>query len=160
MTQIINEWQLDTRLNSALQNKHKGDFSLFLALLSTAVEENAEFLTPDSIKETLPKRNLQQQFNISQQRQFSWQDDDEGMIIKYGRALQQSGLKQVKLISYLKPEPLAFTDDKTKLPLELWQSLDTHSKRRLTATKQLQKQIADPTALYEVLEKIHKTEAA
>jgi hypothetical protein len=159
MTAIINEWQLDSRLNTALQNKHQADFALFLSLLSTAVEESAEFLTPDSVVDAQPNRTLPQQLNIREQRAFAWHSDDAGLIRKYGQAVQQSGLKQVKLFGYLKPEPLVFQDNKSKLPIELWQSLDMHSKRRLTA-RPLHKATADPTALYEILEKLDQTEAA
>lgn len=160
MNPIINEWQLDSRLNVALQNKHQADFSLFLALLSTAVEENAEFFTPDSPVQLEPSSKLQQQLNIRSQRSFAWQDDDENLIAEYAQAVQQSGLTQVKLFGYLKPEPIVYKDDKNKLPIELWQSLDVHSKRRLTASQPLQKPTADATALYEVLEKLHQAEAA
>ncbi|MGI5309477.1 VC2046/SO_2500 family protein [Rheinheimera sp. WS51] len=160
MTAIINEWQLDTRLNVALQKNHQGDFSLFLALLSKAVEENAEFFTPDSLQTASSTKTVAQQLSVRVARPFGWQAQDQGLITSYGEALQRSGLAEQKLLSYLNPEPIVYEDNKLKLPSELWQSLDLHTKRRINTKQPIEKAKANPAALYEVLEKLHQPEAA
>lgn len=154
---LTNEWQLDGRLNKSLQTAHRGDFALYLALLSPSANEFAAFFTPDS-DPAIRQKDLYIALEVTKARPFSQSDSDLTLLASHRLALQD-GLRQLKLCSYLAPSPLVKTDDAKKLSDEVWQNLDVHSKRRLQQ-EPLQKQTADPTALYDVLQQLHQPSAA
>ena len=88
------------------------------------------------------------------EREAGLADSREG-----GTALQQGGLAQLKLATYLNQPPLTQYDDKSRLATEVWQSLSLHSRRRLQQATP-GKQEADPAAIYEMLEQLHSMDAA
>lgn len=155
---IINEWQLNSQLSTALQHDQRADFSLYLALLSPAVDEFAQFYTPEATTETVNK-DLYRQLNVTPARSFSVQENDDLLLAQHCQALHHSGLAQLKLVTSLNAAPLAMYDDKKRLDNDVWQNLSLHSRRRLSQPAAV-KTAADPTALYEVLQQLHHTEAA
>ncbi len=157
---VINEWQLDVKLNQALHQAHRADFALYLSLLSPEVEEAAQFYTPEPVVEPKPDR-LRQQLGIdtSAARRFALQDGDLDRLLQHSIALNGGGLSQLKLTSYLNPGPLAQFDEQKRIRGDVWQSLSLHARRHLTADT-INKMPADPTALYEVLQQLHQHEAA
>lgn len=160
MTSIINEWQLDSRLNVALQSNSRSNFAYYLALLSPSVDESAQFFTPESELAKVTTNSLYQRLNIRQARPFDLQDGDVESAITYSKALQVNGLNQVKLLSYLRPSPIVFKDDKQKLDSEVWQNLDLHSRRRREGTNDLKQSAADPTLLYDILQQLDSAAVA
>lgn len=155
---IINEWQLDVKLNGALQNAQRADFALYLALLSPAVEESAEFFTPEPVTEQI-HRSLYQQLGVMPARSFGLVEGDSVNMQLHNEALQQSGLVQLKLASYLNPPPLSQYDDKQRIAADVWQNLSLHSRRRLLQTTP-DKPDANPVGLYDVLQQLHGLSAA
>jgi hypothetical protein len=158
MTMIINEWQLDIKLNSALQHARRADFALYLALLSPAVDESAQFFTPDAVTQSI-QPDLYQQLSVMPQRSFAQTENDIVVLHKHNEALNQKGLPQLKLAAYLNPPPLTQYDDKHRIAADVWQSLSLHSRRRLQQATP-EKPEANPAALYEVLQQLHEIEAA
>ncbi|MCS4307627.1 hypothetical protein M2404_001961 [Rheinheimera pacifica] len=158
MSMVINEWQLDVKLNRALQNAQRTDFALYLALLSPAVEESAQFYTPDAIEQSA-QLNLYQQLGVALPRSLAQTEADTITMLKQSKALGSSGLAQLKLATYLNPPPLARHDDKQRLADDVWQNLSLHSRRRLQHTTP-EKPQANPADLYEVLQQLHGSEAA
>ncbi|MDX5406984.1 MAG: hypothetical protein LPK11_08090 [Chromatiaceae bacterium] len=157
---VINEWQLDVKLNQALHQAHRADFALYLSLLSPEVEEAAQFYTPEPVVEPKTDR-LRQQLGIdtSVARRFALQDGDLDRLRQHSVALNRGGLSQLKLTSYLNPGPLTRFDEQKRIRGDVWQSLSLHARRHLTADT-INKMPADPTALYEVLQQLHQHEAA
>ena len=153
---IINEWQLDVKLNSAVQSARRADFAWYLALLSPAIEESAQFFTPEPVTETL-QRNLYQQLGIAPERSLALSEGDDDKLQQHSEALQADSFAQLRLLSYLNPPPLSQYDDKRRISDLVWQNLSLHSRRHLQQ-KTMGKNLANPAALYEVLEKIHNTE--
>ncbi|WP_445424706.1 MULTISPECIES: VC2046/SO_2500 family protein [unclassified Alishewanella] len=152
MQAIINEWQLGTTLNQALQQQHRADFALWLAVLSPAVQEMAAFYTP------LPKSvevnaTLYQQLFVRQRRSFAWQETDAAVLAQLNRSAQTS-LRQLKLQSALTPEPWVRKDDAKKLDGRLMSNLDQHAIRRLSG-KEPPIQEGDETVLYEMLQELN-----
>ncbi|MBV2131006.1 VC2046/SO_2500 family protein [Arsukibacterium indicum] len=157
MTTIINEWQLDCRLNKAINQQHRADFALWLAFLSPAIDEMAEFQTPQ-ITPITETQDIYASFSLPNPRKFGWQEPDLATLTRQSLALQQGGLRQLKLQQYLVPGPLVLTDDSAKLAGEVNQNLDAHSKRRRESGK-LKRTESDPTALYDILQQLEQTAA-
>ena len=158
MTMVINEWQLNSNLNRALQSSQRADFAMYLAWLTPAVDEAAEFFTPHALTEGI-EQNLQKQLGVQIARTFCQTETDIKLMQHHSAALHQGGLAQLKLATYLNLPPLAQFDDKSRLANEVWQSLSLHSRRRIRQTT-TNKQEANPAGLYELLEKLHGMSAA
>lgn len=157
MTTIINEWQLDCRLNKAINQQHRADFSLWLAFLSPAIDEMAEFQTPQFTRPT-ETNDLYARFSLLQPRSYGWQEQDLTKLSRQSQALHNSGLSQLKLQQYLMQVPLVISDDSAKLAAEVNQNLDAHSKRRLEGGR-VNRDEPDPTALYDILQQLQQTAA-
>ena len=127
---IINEWQLNSKLNNALQHTERADFSLYLALLSPAVEEFAEFYTPDAVNQQV-QTNLYQRFGVSAERNVAMDHEDVSLLLKHSEALQKGGLAQLKLAASLNAPPLTMYNDKHRLGSDVWQNISSHCRRRL-----------------------------
>jgi hypothetical protein len=155
---IINEWQLDSKLNAALQQAQRADFALFLALLSPAVEESAEFFTPEA-KEEVSRKDLYQQFGVMAERNFAMHDTDPILMRWHSEALQAGGLAQLKLMSSLNAAPMAFHDDNKRIDSDVWQNCSLHSRRRILQQMPVKPE-ANPAALYEVLQQLNSAQAA
>jgi len=158
MSMVINEWQLDVKLNCALQNAQRTDFALYLALLSPAVDESAQFFTPDAQQQSTPS-NLYQQLGVAPPRSYAQTEDDTAQMLCHSEAVAQGSLAQLKLAAYLNPPPLARYDDKKRIADDVWQNLSLHSRRRLQHVTP-DKPLANPADLYEVLQQLHGAEAA
>ncbi|WP_372626788.1 VC2046/SO_2500 family protein [Arsukibacterium sp.] len=158
MKTIINEWQLDCRLNKALNQHHRADFSLWLAFLSPAIDEMAEFHTP-TLEPAITKADLYAKLSLIRARDFAWQEDDLAKLTRQSEALSSGSVSQLKLQQYLTEGPLVLVDDNKKLASELIQNLDAHSKRRRDGSKMARSE-ADPTALYDILQELQQNTAA
>ena len=156
---IINEWQLGSRLNTALEQAQRADFALYLALLSPAVEESAEFLTPDAISKTKVSDDLYNRFGVRPARSFAMEEGDIEVLSQHTQAFQKGGLPGLKLAMSMNNAPLLQHDGKQRLSNDVFQALSLHSQRRLLQPE-LTKPQADPAAIYEVLQQLHAGEAA
>ncbi|MDP5136352.1 VC2046/SO_2500 family protein [Rheinheimera baltica] len=154
---IINEWQLNSELNTALQHSHRADFSLYLSLLSTAIEESAEFNTPSADTNKTVK-DIYKQFSVEKERHYALNEADIGLLNRHCQAMQTDGLVQLKLAIYLNPPPLSQFDDKNRLNSDIWQNLSLHSRRRLQQ-QNMTRQETNPAALYEVLQQLNNVAA-
>ncbi len=150
---LINEWQTGVRLNEAIQRQEFSDFSLWLAFLSPAVQEFAQFYTPETQSARF-QPDLYQQLGIQQARPFAFQPEDELHLKQQAIALQQGGAVALRLMQSLQGAPVVMEDNKPKLPDEVKSGLSLHARRHLNQQKPEMMQ-ADPTALYEILNQLH-----
>ncbi|RVT49136.1 hypothetical protein EMM73_00600 [Rheinheimera sediminis] len=150
---LINEWQTGVRLNEAIQQHRQSDFSLWLAFLSPAVDEFAQFYTPDTQSARF-QPDLYQQLGIQQARPFNFLPEDELYLKQQAIALQQGGAASLRLMHCLQGAPLVMEDNKYKLQDEVKSALSLHTKRHVLQQKPDMVQ-ADPTALYEILNQLH-----
>ncbi len=150
---LINEWQTGSRLNEAVQQQRRSDLSLWLAFLSPAVEEFAQFYTPESQSARF-QSDLYQQLGIRQARPFSFVPEDEIHLKQQAEAFQQGGTVALHLMQCLQGAPLVMEDNSKKLPDDVIASLSLHARRHLNQQKPEQIQ-SDPTALYEILNQLH-----
>ncbi|KOO57800.1 hypothetical protein WH43_11830 [Rheinheimera sp. KL1] len=150
---LINEWQTGVRLNEAIQQHRLSDFSLWLAFLSPAVEEFAQFYTPDTQSARF-QPDLYQQLGIQQARPFAFLPEDEVHLKQQAIAFQQGGAVALHLMQCLQGAPLVMEDNKQKLPDEVKSGLSLHARRHLVQQKP-EMMVSDPTALYEILNQLH-----
>jgi hypothetical protein len=155
---IINEWQLNSKLNMALQQTQRADFSLYLALMSPAVDEYAQFFTPDAANERV-QQDLFQQLGTKAARNVAMEKEDILLLLQHSEALQKGGLAQLKLTACLNVAPLALHNDKKRLNSDVWQNLDLHCRRRLMQNTPVKAE-TDPAALFDILHQLHGIEAA
>lgn len=152
MIPLVNEWQLQSQLNQALQTHHRADFSLWLAMLSPAVEEMAQFFPPPLADEP-QKHTLYQQLGVHPQRDYAMKEDDAELFDAQHQALVTDSYTQWRLLSLLKPTAVVVCQDAKKLSADVTESLGFHTKRRLSATA-LSMPTADPTLMYEMLQQM------
>lgn len=150
---IINEWQLSSGLNTALQTQQRADFALLLAMLSPAVDEFAEFKTP-IITPSDKEVSLYQKLSIQKCRNFAYDENDNVTLLQHAKALSSDGLSQLKLCQYLKPAPLTQYDEPKRLDNELLQNLSLHCRRHVQGNA-VPSVEADVTALYDVLQQLN-----
>ena len=152
MIPLVNEWQLQSQLNQALQTQHRADFSLWLAMLSPAVEEMAQFF-PQPLADDAKKQTLYQQLGVEPQRDFAMDQYDVALFDIQHQALIADSYTQWRLLSLLKPTAAVVRNDAKKLSADVTESLGFHTKRRLAGTAP-DLPIADPTLLYEMLQQM------
>lgn len=152
MTPLVNEWQLHGELNQALLQHHRADFALWLAFLSPAVDEMAEFTLVDQVI-TKPAPDLRQQFGISNRLVLSSQAADIQLMRIQHEAFIEGGMSSWRLSALLQPPPSVIRDDRKKLDAEVLDNLSVHALRRLQVTSGKTTE-TDPTMLYEILQQI------
>jgi len=152
MIPLVNEWQLQSQLNQALQTQHRADFSLYLAMLSPAVEEMAQFY-PEPLADEPKKPTLYQQLGIHPKRDYAMQEADVELFDTQHQALVADGFSQWRLLSLLSPNAVVVRHDPKKLSADVTESLGFHTKRRLSAS-QLSMPTADPTLMYDMLQQM------
>lgn len=153
MQPIFNEWQLESKLNCALQQQHRADFGLWLAMLSPAVDEMAAFQTPVPRTDHIDT-DLYQRLSVNKMRSPCWQRADDVNAVKYSEAAQIS-LAQLKLQHALTPEPWVWQDSPKKLSAFVIASLPLHCQRRLQGIEPKAME-TDETALYDILTQLHE----
>lgn len=154
MSVIINEWQLGSRLNQTVNSGLRSDFALWLSFLSPAVEEMAAFSTPDPAIADNAKLDLYQQLAVIPARPFSLRaEDDMVLLYSHNDALNSDGFAQMRLSACLQYPPLVLKDDKNKIAAEVWQNTSLHCRNRIQHPLP-DKQQANPTALYDVLQNL------
>lgn len=153
---IINEWQLNGRLNLALQHAYWADFALHLALLSPDVREQAAFcLDEQQPHGTTP--SLAEQLGVREQRDFACQPNDLALLQRQQAALLHGGLASLTLQSLLQPVPSVIRHDAKKIGADVAENLDLHTIRHVQA-EQTPVVVADATLLFDVLEQLHQSE--
>jgi len=150
---LINEWQLGTELNQALQQHCRADFQLWLSVLSPATEEQAGFCLPDG-NATPQQIDLRQQLQLHVVRDPAMLSTDIALMCQQGQVFQQGGFAALRLSMLLQPQPQVVRHDAKKLSAEILDNLSLHSQRHLQH-RDAPIQTLDATLLYDVLEQLH-----
>lgn len=150
---LINEWQLGSELNQALQQHCRADFQLWLSVLSPATEEQAGFCLPDG-NATPQQTDLRQQLQLPALRDPAMLSTDIARMCQQGHALQQGGFAALRLSLLLQPQPQVIRHDAKKLSAEILDNLSLHSQRHLQHSD-APTQTLDTTLLYDVLEQLN-----
>jgi len=153
---IINEWQLGNQLNHALDSARTADFRLFLAMLSPAIEEQAEFCWP---AESVAKQaDLRQVYQLAPERDLALNSTDLVDLAVSHQAFINQGLTEWRLRNLLRPAPQVIRHDARKLPADVEDNLSLHSKRKLQQQTKPDLQ-PDATLLYDVLQQLTPVQA-
>lgn len=155
---LINEWQLGSELNRALQQHCRADFQLWLSVLSPATEEQASFCLPDGVA-TPQQQDLRQQLQLPDPRDPALNDTDIARMHQQGQTLLQGGFAALRLGMLLQPPPQVIRHDAKKLSADVLDSLSLHSQRHLQQ-QAAPNQTLNATLLYDVLEQLHSEPVA
>ena len=148
---IINEWQLGNQLNQALSAARPADFRLWLALLSPAIEEQAEFCWPAEIQ--TKQADLRRVYQLAPERDLAMQTDDLIDLTASHQAFISHGLTEWRLRQLLRPAPQVVRHDAQKLPADVQDNISLHCKRKLQQ-QQPPAAAPDATLLYDVLQQL------
>lgn len=144
--QLINEIQLGTNLNHAVESGRRADFSLMLALLSSDLHENIPVDTTPT--ETQSSQQLRAYFEIPASQPLTSTASCYQRSAEQAQAFHQASLTSTRLLAELQPTALCYPPQQTKgLPEDLFHNLSIHERRKLppVESKPLQ---ATPQDLY------------
>ena len=153
MTVIVNEWHLQGQLNQAINQNRRADFGLWLAMLSPAVEEMAEFCLAEE-PELKPAPDLRKQLGVHTRLDFATSEQDLSALNQQHVAFTEGGLASWRLAALLTPPPTVVCHDRKKLSAEVLDNLSVHAQRRLQQ-QQKPKVETDATQLYDMLTQLH-----
>ncbi|WAJ71090.1 VC2046/SO_2500 family protein [Catenovulum adriaticum] len=162
----LNESAFAGRLNQAVNANQRYDFALTLACLSQNVAEQAQFSLPDgqANEENDVESQLKAELGVHTFNKLAADDNAYLTAVNASYTLNQSGILQTKLLTYLQPEALSQFNDSEKLDDTLVANLDRHSLYRLqqadAQNKVNSKPEADATQLYDILNKINHVQVA
>ncbi|WP_440903901.1 VC2046/SO_2500 family protein [Catenovulum sp. SX2] len=158
--QIINEGHISNSLNRALEQNHRGDFALLLAMLDENVCENAQFKIAKQQQQAFESDEayLKQQLGVVHQYKVAADDAAFESALDQSYALNFAGLAMNKLVACLNPPALSQFNDKAKVDQHVIDNLSLHARNRLFALQQAadeqQPTQTDPTLLYDILQAV------
>ncbi|MEC6906330.1 VC2046/SO_2500 family protein [Photobacterium piscicola] len=128
--QLINEIQLGTNLNHAVEGGRRADFALMLALLSSDLHENIPVDTTPI--ETQSSQQLRAYFEIPASQPLTATAACYQRAAEQAHAFHQASLTSTRLLAQLQPTALSYPPQQTKgLPEDLFHNLSTHERRKL-----------------------------
>ena len=153
---LVNELQLGSQLGTAIKQKRTADFGLLLAMMSHNVLDHGVFSLPsdEPQHQSADEAQLRMELGLSVSPAFSANENSVNQALLLGVDLHTEGLREVKLNSYLKPEPLALVDDIKFIPGEILSNCEPAVMQRyqLKEDKIAVPLEHDEAGLYEVLE--------
>lgn len=158
--QIINEGHISNSLNRALEQNHRGDFALLMAMLDENVCENAQFKIAKDQQQAFESDEAYLKAQLGVVHQFKTSADDAAYesALDQSYALNFAGLAMNKLVACLNPPALSQFNDKSKIDQHVIDNLSIHARNRLFALQQDTEQAAsvktDPTLLYDILQAV------
>lgn len=132
---LIGELQLGQTLNHCVSDGNKSEFDLLLAMLSTDVGEQDQFLIEnnDAIAET-DTLSLHEKFNIPppQALQSESISQDE-YSLEFGKCVSTEGIIAARLQHCLRPDALYFKPEtRHGIPIDVYDNLSPSIAQRLT----------------------------
>ncbi|PSW18714.1 hypothetical protein C9I98_14660 [Photobacterium sanctipauli] len=144
--QLINEVQLGTHLNHAVEGGRRADFGLMLAMLSP---DHLETTPVDALpKPGKTEPELRAYFELQDPQPLTTSEHCYDNGARQAQAFHDSGLADVRLLQGLQPTALTFPPQGTKgMPEELYHNLSGHERRILPPKEDATIQ-ASPQDLY------------
>lgn len=128
--QLINEIQLGTHLNHAVESGRRADFALMLALLSSDLHENIP--VDNTPTETQSAQQLRTYFEIPASQPLTSTPSCYQRAAEQAQAFHQASLTSTRLLAELQPTALTYPPQQTKgLPEDLFHNLSIHERRKL-----------------------------
>ncbi|MGF1714089.1 VC2046/SO_2500 family protein [Photobacterium chitinilyticum] len=128
--QLINEVQLGSNLNHAVEGGRRADFALMLAMLSPDHLETVPVDAPPKSGKT--ETELRTYFELQDPKPLSTTEHCYVNGAAQANAFHNSGLSDVRLLHELQPTALNFPPQGTKgLPEDIYHNLSGHERRML-----------------------------
>ncbi len=157
---LVNELHIGDKLARSVANNRSGDFAMLLAMMSQNPLDNAQFsLPPDSVgAEAMDEDRLRMLLGLMPPTPFDPVEGSAEQSIMLGIDLHTEGLAEVKLNGYLRPEPLALSDDAKHIDPVVVDNCEPVVRLRLSSGQDCvaPKLEHNPAGLYEVLEQLHQ----
>lgn len=129
---LINELQLGEKLNHCVHHKERSQFSLLLAMLTDDVEAHSQFFLPKT--EQAPHQSnenqLRKKFNLPDKQAFAIEDLSQVNAFNQAKLIKDNRLTELYLINALKPNPLAFRDNKQFIEKDIMENTSLYCQKK------------------------------
>lgn len=153
--QLINESQLGSRLNHAIENNRRGEFGLLLSMLSIDARDMSQFQLDNETDET---KRLRKQFQLGHQQALTEVLNSDHDPTDHSQLFIQEGSCSFRLHHAMKPEALVIRGQQSMSMNQVLSNCDAVTKLR--HLKQIQTPLTDTEHLSEQLAKQRQFEIA
>ncbi|WP_422767353.1 VC2046/SO_2500 family protein [Photobacterium leiognathi subsp. mandapamensis] len=127
---LINEIQLGTGLNHAVESGRRADFSLMLALLSSELMESTPQDTDQAPIQS--EQQLRAYFELPTPQPLTTSEHCYQRSAEQAKAFHEASIVSTRLLQGLQPTALTFPVENTKgLPEDIFHNLSVHERRKL-----------------------------
>ncbi|MGI2178518.1 VC2046/SO_2500 family protein [Shewanella frigidimarina] len=124
---LVNELQIGSRLNVAIENNRRGEFGLLLAMLSIDARDMAQFQLDNDLEST---QKLRQRFSVPQPQLLVDDISAHPDTIDNAMIFQQQGARQFQLQQALTPEALVIRGSQSDSMVEVLSNCDYLTKNK------------------------------
>ncbi|KVX01262.1 VC2046/SO_2500 family protein [Shewanella frigidimarina] len=124
---LVNELQIGSRLNVAIENNRRGEFGLLLAMLSIDARDMAQFQLDNDVEST---QKLRQRFSVPQPQLLVDDISVHPDTIDNAMIFQQQGARQFQLQQALTPEALVIRGSQPDSMVEVLSNCDYLTKNK------------------------------
>ncbi|NTS76138.1 hypothetical protein HR060_04585 [Catenovulum sp. SM1970] len=151
---LVHELQLDNKLNQSIQQKHRADFSLMLAMLSADAKEFSQFQLPaESLEDSrLDENQLKKELGVHPEVRLDADESYYQIANYFSQSLASGGLAGSKLSIYLYRDTLAEHNDAKKVDEATLANCSSHTQRHIKEGIYRESKEADITQMLEVVE--------
>ncbi|RPA59149.1 queD-like protein [Shewanella frigidimarina] len=124
---LVNELQIGSRLNVAIENNRRGEFGLLLAMLSIDARDMAQFQLDNDVDST---QKLRQRFSVPQPQLLVDDISVHPDTIDNAMIFQEQGARQFQLQQALTPEALVIRGSQSDSMVEVLSNCDYLTKNK------------------------------
>ena len=124
---LVNELQIGSLLNVAIENNRRGEFGLLLAMLSIDARDMAQFQLDNDVEST---QKLRQRFSVPQPQLLVDDISVHPDTIDNAMIFQQQGARQFQLQQALTPEALVIRGSQSDSMFEVLSNCDYLTKNK------------------------------
>lgn len=143
---LINESQLGTRLNHAIEYERRGEFALLLALLSTDARDMAQFHT-DSVDSDVNER-LRAKFDLPQAERLLSDLSSEISPIDNSSNFRKGGMSAFYLAQAMQPEAIVIRGNQPTSMQKVLTNCDLITRQKFNDEKVLDKRVPHSVKLH------------
>ncbi len=153
---LLHELQLGEQLNESVVQARRADFSLMLAMLTTDVREQSQFLIPQAEETTVADVTniaLRKQFNLPDKAVLALTSLDDVKQFNQVQSIVDKDLANIHLTNAMMPKPLAFRDDKNYIESLVLQNTSLFTQLKHTQAMEVKKSLSNQLLVNEAREK-------
>ncbi|ACJ29122.1 Conserved hypothetical protein [Shewanella piezotolerans WP3] len=122
---LVNELQLGSRLNSAVETNRRGEFALLLSLLSADARDMAQFHTPE-----FKQQDLRAKFELGESQPLIKRLTIDSPVTNNSSAFQNGGITAFRLNNAVDEEALVIRGNDQLDMEEVIANCDIHTRNR------------------------------